>query len=127
MENMENIYTASKPFYNLTKCLGLFPMSYDGPTTKGFFKVKWHDVLSSIISMWFCVLLLCLGLLFEGRLPSRSPFLSQVWIVHILVGNVFIFFLSFYQTAKYQSIADFLASIEQFDKKVIFSQIHLSN
>lgn len=117
---MENIYTSSKPFYNLVKLLGLFPMSYDGPVHKGILEVKHLDIISTIISMSLCVFLFCLGLIFEDGAVSTSKFLSQVFVVHHLCANVLIFFNAVYQTSKYRSIAKFLVAIETFDLKVIF-------
>lgn len=115
---MENIYTASKPFYNLIKFLGLFPMSYDGPEVKGCLKVHRFDVISTIISWSFCVFLFSLGLIFEDGTASTSAFLSQVWVIHHLFGNACVLIISFYQNSKYRSIANFLAAVENFDKKV---------
>lgn len=116
--NMENIYTAAKPLYNLMKVLGLFPMTIEGFPSKVHFKTKYLDVLASIISCLIPVILICLNSLFTDAPTSSSLLLSQFWVVQASFGSLLILIQFFLQISKRHSITSFLKEIDDFDQKV---------
>lgn len=111
---MENIYTAAEPFYILSKAFGLFPMSQEGPTSKGLFRLKWHGVVSCLVSFMVPITLIVIIIFFA----NPDTWLSKVWSVYTNFGTTWSFLNFFYQISKRQSAIKFLDAVNQFDQKV---------
>lgn len=115
---MENIYTCYKPFYVLSKCLGMFPMSFEGPPRKGKLKVKWHDWLLPGFATLIPTAIIAVNIFCDDSPASTSPFLSKLWVIEILFG-VFLMMTQFpYQLLKHRNIEEFLNRVHHFDQKV---------
>lgn len=115
---MDNVYTEIKPFYNLSKALGVFPKSFVGLPTTGNLETKWIDVASSSVSFLLALALMLLNIFLDDVPSSSSPILSRIWVIQSLQGASFIFIIFFYQSSKCKSIVKFIASLHQFDQKV---------
>lgn len=119
--NMENIFTAVKPFYYLAKVLGLFPMSLLGLEVKGTFVTKWHGVFASIFSVSIAFLLLFLNLFLNDGPTSSSQMLSDMLRVQAVFSLILIIVQFFYQYSKCSSIVKFLKDLNEIDHQVIES------
>lgn len=115
---MENIFTAAQPFYLLSKVMGLFPMSFEGPIEKGNFKVKWHDVIYSLFSLTVPISLIAFNLLAEVTQVSSSALLSDIWVIHSITGVSLLILQFSYQVCKRKEILRFLEAVNEFDEKV---------
>lgn len=49
--NMENIFTAAKPFLRFSRILGLFPMNFESASRKGVLKVKRQGIFFSCVAV----------------------------------------------------------------------------
>lgn len=116
--NMENIYTSVRPFYFLTKALGLFPMSHEGYAEKGILKVKWRDIIYSTAAAFLSIFLLSIVILFEDIDASSSVLLSKLLVIQTTFATAMIVIQNFWQISKHQSIANFLKTLFVFDKNV---------
>lgn len=122
--NMENIFTTSKPILVFAKFLGLFPMTFIGPDRKGVFKVMWHDVLSSCISIGSLLCLvganISLGIFFTGD----SNILAVAWFIMKNFDISTYACLFCYQVYKRKNILKFLNMIFSFDEDVSVNIYH---
>lgn len=116
-DKMENIFTAVRPFYILTKVLGLFPKSFVGTHKNGFLKLKWHGVAYSCLSLSLLALLFLINIFFDEP-SSSSELLSKLWRIDILAGLLLNFIQFCWQIEKQQSIAAFLVAVHTVDEKV---------
>lgn len=116
---MENIFSVSEPYYFLCKVLGLFPMSFEGPKTKGVFKTKWNDVVCSLLSLIVPVLLIALNFYLEYGPTSSSAMLSDLWKIQAVFGVFLILLQHSYQISKNKEIPRFLNAVNEFDQKVV--------
>lgn len=111
---MDNVYTIVKPFYILSKVLGIFPLSFDGPPQKGFFITKWYDVITPLILPGTSILLIALSAL----LGNETEMLFGVW----RISGIFVCFLVIlqfcWQMNKFKSIPKFLEALNTYDLKV---------
>lgn len=114
--NMENIFTAVKPFYFATKCLGLFPLSFDGTDTQGRFKSSWTDVAASLLAL--SASLAAVILIFTDLSVSNSALLHKLWIMQTILCTSSLSIPFFYQISKRQSIVNFLHAVNKIDAKV---------
>lgn len=115
---MENIYTTLKPFYILIKSMGLFPMSFEGPPRKGFFKTKKIDVSASCVAGMLPVCMIALNLMIQDPVVSTSPFVSKMFVVSAFVGVCTIFCQFWMQIRLRHSILNFLGLLNNFDQRV---------
>jgi hypothetical protein len=117
---MENVFTAAKPFVVFAKLLGVFPMSFDGPARKGLLKSHWSDWICALLWM----LLMLSALLLLRRLKSSFYLLAdseislEAWYIagylHISSLSIFIFI----QVRNREKIVRFLNLLHDFDNKV---------
>lgn len=115
---MENIYTCSKPFYIFSKVLGLFPMSFDGPASKGFLKRTWHDILTSSCSLSVLVALIALQLIYGKLFQPGAPIFFKVWQLSIISCLFMLFIQFFVQIHKRNRIQEFFGLLHKFDSEV---------
>jgi len=115
---MENIYTSVRPFYFVTKALGLFPMTFEGPPDKGIFYVKWHDVIVCLFALGMPFVFIMLIIFLEDGPASSSAMLSDAWKIHFVFSLILIFIQLIIQIASHKSIVKFLDAISIIDKKV---------
>jgi 7tm Chemosensory receptor len=115
---MENVYTAARPFYVLSKALGLFPLSVDGPMTKGIFTLKRRGAAGSTISVVTPILLI-IWLFYVRQLDERpTEKLMKVWIIEMVFGVLLIFVQFFIQLPRCRQIVRFLEDVNSFDRRV---------
>lgn len=115
---MENIYTTVRPFYVLSKCMGLFPVSFEGPPRKGFLMTKRTDIAASCIAGVIPICMIALNLMIEDSVVSTSPFVSRMFVVSAFVGVCTIFVQFWMQISQRHSILSFLAALNNFDQRV---------
>jgi hypothetical protein len=117
---MENVFTAAKPFVVFAKLLGVFPMSFDGPTSKGLLKTRRRDWICTSLSL----LLMLSGLLLLRSLKSSFYLLAdseislEAWYIagYLHVSSISIFI--FVQARGREKIVKFLNLLHDFDNKV---------
>lgn len=114
---MENIFTSFKPIYFVSKILGLFPMSFDGPDIQGRFKIRWTDVIASFLSISILASLVPLVFL-NPDLSNSTVLLAQLWNIQVIVGTFFLSLAFIYQIMKCKSTVSFLHAVNKFDEKV---------
>lgn len=119
---MSDIYTAVWPFYFVTKSLGLFPMSFDGPPDKGRFVVKWHDFIApvSMLFLAISIFIASLVILFPEATNSFSPWMTIVMQLIGLSGTALNFIPFCHQISNRKSIVKFMNDLHRFDEKVSF-------
>lgn len=114
---MENIFTASKPFLNLAKFLGVFPMSFHGPTREGLLKIRCFYVLISIVWLVTAVSLLVIAASFDYVFES-SNVLTIAWALLIKLEHCSIIFNFCYQIYKRKKALKFLLKVNESDEMV---------
>lgn len=112
---MENIYTAARPLYILTKVLGLFLLTQEGPTAKGLFKLKWHGIVYCLLTLLLPVALIVLIVCHDAQVDR----IIQAWIIFTNFDTLLLCSQFFYQTGKRNSILNFLEAVNEFDRKVV--------
>lgn len=120
-DTMENVYTTVLPFYYSLKTFGGFPMSFQGSARKVILKRKIYDVFAT--GFWSLTLLLvfAINLTQSDSISSTSAILLKAWDFSLVVC-LFTVLISFcYQIHKRESIAKFLALVNDFDRMVKFS------
>lgn len=115
---MENIYTTAKPFLVLTKLIGLFPKSFDGPTRKGVLRFKLVDGVFSFIALPSIVCLLVLNIMSEALNDLASEFVVNCYIICMHFDIFSFLILYFYQINKRENIVKLLHEINSADIKV---------
>lgn len=115
---MENIFTAVKPFYIFAKFLGLFPMTFEGPMSKGILRVKWYDVAASALAILVPIVIIAVNLIIGDESASSSSLLSNAWTIEAIAGDALVMIIFIYQQLKRQKIEEFLIKLHDFDEKV---------
>lgn len=111
---MDNVYTIVKPFYILSKVLGTFPLSFDGPPQKRFLVTKWYDVVTPLILPGISILLIVLNAL----LINDNEVLYSVWRINGIFGCCLVILQFGWQMKKFKSVPKFLEALNTFDRKV---------
>jgi hypothetical protein len=116
---MDNFYTASKPFLTLLRFLGLFPLSFVGPTSHGVLKSNLLDVMIALLwfSSLFCNAFLIISMNFNVY-EGNSKVLPKAWSVVTVVELSLSIFLFSYQLKQRENIVRFLSVIHKCDEKV---------
>lgn len=117
-EIMRNIYTSIRPFYFLSKAMGLFPLSFVGPVDKGNFKVKWYDVLISICSFSLMLSLMLLNIYILEPVVIDSNILMKSWEFSLEYGFAMTIVQYCYQNMKRNQVKKFLKELNLFDEEV---------
>lgn len=115
---MENIFTATKPFYVLAKVLGLFPLSAKSPWENGKFKTNLLDVSHWFVMIFLASILIAINVFFDDGPASTSPLVAMMFKIQAMFGTFLISILFFYQMAKRHSIVNFFRAIDEFDQRV---------
>ena len=114
---MDNVYTAVKPFYFLTKAFGLFPLSFEGPTVKGILRTKLSDVISTSLS-FSSFIALCYARISDD-IGLQNPTLSAVaWEVTFAIVMLSLLVHFVLQIYKRNDMKKFLYSLHNFDNEV---------
>lgn len=112
---MENIFTSSKPFLLLGKIVGIFPMSFVGPTRKGILKTNWIDLIPFCCTLGILIFLFALHLLLDMFNVRDSMMVSYGWsLARYSEYSSYVFLLS-YQLLKRQNIVRFLKQVQRAD------------
>lgn len=113
-----NIFTVSKPFLEVAKVLGIFPMSFDGAPEKGVMNVKWFDVVIWIGTVFTSVAMILLNIKPEDIFIKNSRILIWAWNVLKYTDLISLLFLLAYQFLKRKNILKFLTAIHNVDEEV---------
>jgi hypothetical protein len=115
---MDNIYTASKPFVTLIQILGIFPLSFVGPTRKGVFKVKLWNIGVSLI--WLIGLMFVVKTSFSVNSydGEHSKVLPYAWKVAINLEVLSYIVMAVHQLSIYRKIVKFLEKVDDCDQQV---------
>ncbi|CRK87754.1 CLUMA_CG001567, isoform A [Clunio marinus] len=116
---MENIFTTSQPFLKLAAVIGVFPMTFHGPSRKGELKTKWWNVVISITVFTTLVIFIFLQTMTSttSKLPSKIS--SNAW--YTLFNLEFIGHLILYigQCYRRNHVLEFLKLLQSFDDRYI--------
>lgn len=113
-----NIFTVSKPFIEVAKVLGIFPMSFDGAPEKGVLKVKWFDAFIWIGTFSISVAIIFLNMKRETIFIKNSSILIWAWDILKYIDLISLLFLIAYQFLKRKNILKFLNVIHKVDEEV---------
>lgn len=118
---MENIYTAARPFYVLSKGLGLFVASQEGPASKGLYSSTLYGKMASFTALFVKISLLAWFMIIFGSEPDKNSLTSKLWYANTVFVSFLVFMLFFYQMMRQKSIVKFLDSVHAFDQKVFMN------
>lgn len=115
---MENVFTAFEPFLGFSKLVGFCNVSYDGPTRKGIFKVKWFNIFASSGLIAFFTVFNFLNVKNGNFVDIDSDLLYYGWMVPSLfeLGSQLILLL--WQFSKKKHFVSVLQKLHDVDKKV---------
>jgi hypothetical protein len=114
---MENIFTSAEPFIKLSSSLGFFPMSFSGPSRKGFLITRWTDIAKSCFLIAF--LLTINGALILIKSEVRGlVLLACIWKISFIIQHIGHLFLIAYQLSKSKNIENFLRKVDHCDTQV---------
>lgn len=116
----ENIFTTSEHFLTLLKFSGLFPMSFNGPTRDGNFKIKATNVIVSLLSLSTLVTCFIVNLINGEADHGVSTVQLQSWSFAVKFEFYCHILLFIYQIYNREKIVKFLKQIDRADKEVIF-------
>lgn len=116
--NMDSIYKSFKPFYYLSKLLGVFPMSFQGKAGNGELKTKWHDFVISILSFTFLICLITSQIKFNNFLKSDSSISTKASEISVLIALFFLLISFVFQISKRHQIVNFLKLLNSYDIEV---------
>jgi len=112
-----NVYSAVKPFYFVSKLLGIFPKTFIGPAEKGVLQKTFFDGFTSCCA--FIIMIACgiANAVLSEPFAINSVILQSAWNV-ILVISLFTFSLMFIiEIRRSDSIVAFLKHVEEYDKE----------
>lgn len=115
---MDNIYTAAEPFMKLGKFFGHFPLNFDGPARKGFFKTKWQGVVCSFVIASILITLNVLNSLKRTTVMSKSLIITNGWLIAADIVFYSQLALLAYQIYRRNFVATFLKQIHDIDEAV---------
>lgn len=114
-----DIYDSMKPFNNLLKVFGLFPITFD---KKGNFELKICDILLSLISLVVLVTVIFINVVqMTGQVmiaPNGSMFMSHVWNVLWMFGLCSLVIVMIHQGVRYKSKVKIYSTVNKVDSKV---------
>lgn len=120
---MENVYTSFRPFYVLSKALGVFALSFQKQPRKGVFQMRWFDLLVSCLAVLLPGILI-LTSIFTHLISTKNremALLYKLWFAEMVIGTTLMALLVPYQMAKSRSIGRFLDVLNKFDEHVRYT------
>lgn len=117
---MENVYTVSENFLVFGKVFGFFPFSFTGPSRKGIFSTKWHDVVALCVMLLIISVLMTMNLLNKAYVESTSLMVTNAWNISINIEIISYLLIIGYQVKKRKKIIEYLQQIAVVDFKVCF-------
>jgi hypothetical protein len=115
---MDNIYTIFKPFLFLARFLGAFPMSFEGPASKGSLRFSKISAVFSLLSLTLLVLNIKSVFSYSEFDVQNSVVLPRAWKTLMRIQSVS-FLINFgYQLKKMSRLVEFLEKLHEFDAKV---------
>lgn len=117
--NMENIFSASKPFLILSKVFGFFPISLVFSSKKISVTTQWLDIFFTCCN--FLILFTFNVLTWQNSYvlaSTKSSFLNSAWNLIRKIELIFYVFLFAYQISRRKQIVAFLKKLHRFDEKV---------
>jgi 7tm Chemosensory receptor len=124
--NMENIFTASKPFLTVSKVFGFFPISVVFTSKKISVNSRWLDIFFTCFSSLILITLNVLTWRNSTHLAATdSSFLNSAWNLLRKVELAVYIFLFVYQISRREKIVSFLRKLHNFDEKVRNFCVHL--
>ena len=116
--NMDNVYTAVRPFALFAKFIGLFPKSVEGLVIKENFKTKFSDMLLSSFLLSIIIAMMFLKMMF-GIAISSAGFTALAWdiSIYMLLSMLLIQFVM--QIFKSGDIINFLDLLNNFDRNAV--------
>lgn len=107
-----------KPFCLFSQILGFFPLSFDGPARKGFFKTKIINVLMVIVSQG-TIIIFAYQAIDAGIKGSNDNLLSaRVWSWILICGLLTTLLHFLFQMTKLKKIVKFYHQIHRLDIKL---------
>jgi hypothetical protein len=109
-----NIFETFKPFYLLSKVLGLFPMTLENSS---FRKTKF-DVVRAVVSWLFLASSTVLTIWLDKEPPLSSAVINKTWRVHSVFGLLLMWAEFSVQMWKCKAIPELIFKLHAFDEKV---------
>jgi 7tm Chemosensory receptor len=124
---MENVFTAFEPFLGFSKLVGFCNVSYDGPTRKGIFKVKWINIFASSFLIAFFTVFNFFNAKNGNFVDIDSDLLYYGWMIPSLfeMGSQLILLL--WQFSKRKHFVSVLRKLQDVDEKVKFNFMSLKS
>jgi hypothetical protein len=115
---MENVFTAFKPFYLLSKLIGTFPMTFQGQAKNGNFKTKLFDAVYSIISCCAIFFMIYMKFSSDNLVRSESMIVYIIWSYSIVFELLTLLIQLWFQIYHRHEIELFLKLLHEFDNEV---------
>jgi hypothetical protein len=112
---MENVYTAFKPLYLVSKLFGAFPMSFEGPARNGVLKTKIRGLIASFASIAFMVFMIVMKFSNKNLLSISSSVFLIAWNYLVVLELSFLIIQLCFQLHKVNEYRDFLKLLNDFD------------
>lgn len=114
---MDNVYTSFRPVFLFARILGLFPMSFEGPITKGFLKTKLFGLTCSGLAFSSLSALIFVQIKYNHELDH--PTISKVaWYISFDFTMISLLLQFGLQFIKRNEIRKFLTLLNEFDDQV---------
>jgi hypothetical protein len=116
---MESCYAEIEPFFKISKNFGLFPMSFEGPISKGSLKFTKFSILRTVVA--FVLLFLMIAMIVLNLFVNQSEcdtFLGVVvWSWFLLFGFSLLIIQLIIQICKTAATKNFIHFMNAIDNK----------
>lgn len=115
---MENIFTVAKPYLTFISLTGFFPMSFDGPASKGLLKTRKLEASISSVALAILIYILIICVINKSYVDNDSVILVAGWNIYTNMQTASFIFMLAYQILRRNKIANLLGNIRSVDKEV---------
>lgn len=121
---MQNIYSTSKNFLLYGKYFGFYPLSFEGPARKGFWKFKKINLFPTLCSVLLLISIIYMNIVTPRDTNSAASILDYAWSFTADSSLAVHVYLMFHQVLKYKTFKCFLQHIFKIDDDVgLFEKI----
>ena len=115
---MDNFYTSMAPFCFISQIIGFFPLSFDGPARKGFFKTKIVNVFMVIVSQGTIIIFACQAIDIGIKGSNDNLLRARVWSWILICGLLMTLLHFLLQMTNLKKIVKFYHGIHRLDLKL---------
>lgn len=120
--DMKNVHYAIRPFYFVSKILGTFAYSYEGPYYNGDLKLSVPGALWCGLLVVIYISVFVVSMFIRESINSTSKILALAWATSSMISFTTILIAKFYQMGKQKSIKNFIKSIDEVDANVRYER-----